>query len=151
MTQADVNAGGDLLQELLEENAIDDRAEIVALLPSLHLQREVMGEARKEDKRLTERVKQWLLLARETEVEDGEHGIRAWLQERSGSPDYDVISAANASPEMVVKLAQAGVLKVDRTALSAMRGKAAHFDDFAARYAMPGQMSVALRVERRGP
>ena len=152
MTVEDVNAAGDLLHELLEDNAEADRERIVALLPSLALQREVMGEASRESRRLTDVVKQWMQLARETELVDGEHGIVVTLgdQAKSGQADgvLDLKTMADRDPEAVLELARMGSLSADVRMVKAQQKQSVHAHDAMQKYLMPGERVETLKVRR---
>lgn len=103
-------------------------------------------EARKRI--LTDRIKQGIGLAGLDELADGETGVVARIQERAGTPLYDLVSAAERSSLLFA--ARAGMLRLDHAMFSRFRKEsgAAWADDLA-RYEMPGNGTNALIVEKR--
>lgn len=78
---------------------------------------------------------------------DGETRIKAALQDKKGTPECDLMTMAEREENLVLWLAQHGLLKVDWTAAKALDGKAAEMlrlKDFVS----PGAGSQSLRIER---
>lgn len=78
---------------------------------------------------------------------DGENRITAALQDKRGTPEADLMTMAEAEPNLVTWLAEHGLLKVDWTAAKALDGKAPELlrlKDFTS----PGPGSQSLRIER---
>ena len=102
-------------------------------------------------KRAQDELKQWLALNGESLV-DGERGIIARLQERKGTPTYDMIRAVESVEgcEALVAAATAGMVRIDHVMLARFRKDAgAGWADLLARFEMASTGSVALIVERK--
>lgn len=97
--------------------------------------------AYKED---SEDFRQWLAAHPGEAIEDREKGYIAHLLPRSKGDTYDV---AAMPVELVLKLAQAHALNVDRAVLDSLRGKSVLPVD-ADRYRIPGGETTAFYVER---
>lgn len=82
-------------------------------------------------------------------LHDGELEVAAKLQFRGGSPTYDCVTLADASPDALIEAAKAGMVRVDHTALERFRKNGgATWADTIWRAQMPGTGSVALLIER---
>ena len=130
--------------DLVDQQADFERRTIVGLVGPLKMHREeARTHGRKADE-LAERVKQWLGLNGETEIVDGELGVRAYLQPRKTAPKWDVASMPD---DLILALANAGLLTVSTAAFDALRKAAGSIQlDDANKYRMEGE-TEALMVE----
>lgn len=93
-------------------------------------------------------LKDWLEAHPGDFLRDGESRCFAKLQERSGSLQIDAISLAEKEPELLVKLAALGCLKLDAGAFEkSVQGKRIEGDQ-AKVYLMPGPGTVAILIDR---
>lgn len=97
------------------------------------------------DKALTEQIKVYMQGTGEVEIWDGEHGVSAILQERQSSGTLDLARMARDCPELLLALAEAGVLRVslrdiDSSAPAQSSGNLIPF-------LVPGDTSYALIVK----
>lgn len=102
-------------------------------------------------KKYVDELKQLMALGDLTEVTDGEHGITARLQERSGTPTFDLITAVkNGDDGALIEAAAAGMVRLDTAMFKKFRKDAgASWADALAKYEGPGQGAVALIVETK--
>lgn len=135
----------------INDSLAEEEAEIVALLPQIQLQREIRNIANATDKKLTERVKRFLEQSGKPELYDGEHEIRAFLQERKkpGQADglLDLKTMAERHPEMLVELAKMGALSADVGMVKKQQDQSIAAHDAMQRYLMPGGITVSLQIE----
>lgn len=111
----------------------------------------IVREHRQEAKRHTDAaegpaamLRSYLQTEDVPELVDGERGLRARLQERSGW-EWDL---RNASAGVIIELQQRGLLRVDNAAFDALRKAApSGLLDDAARYRRQITASVALMIE----
>lgn len=146
------NATREELEQALMDSAKDDaeRVRIVAMLADLHTARQEKAIHTKRDEKASGAVKDWLALTGEREVEDGERGICAWLEERGGGFIYDVKALVENEPDAAMVLLQAAVVmavRLDDGVLTRIdKGNGATFIDTLMKYRMPAAGTVALRV-----
>ena len=137
--------------ELLRELAADEAAassHMLDLVAAIALLNDELRPIEAAKKRAVDELKQLMALDDLTEVRDGERGITAKIQERRGTPTFDLVSAVQAGVSLT-EAATAGMLKLDHAALSLFRKNAgATWADALAKYEVPGTGSVALLVER---
>ena len=83
-------------------------------------------------------------------LRDGERGITARLQDRKGTPVYDLVSLAkDTDGYALIEAASAGMARIDHVSLSRFRKDAgAGWADLIAKYELPGTGTTALLVER---
>lgn len=98
----------------------------------------------RELRRLGDLLKAYLVDHPGEELYDGELGIRARLQERTGTESYDVTSMP---VELVHRLHEARLLAVDVKVLRALEGKDILPVDLK-RYRIPGGLSHVLDVRQ---
>ena len=121
------------------------REEVESKLYPLWLARQAKNAATKDDKEMSDAVKQWLGLEGEDELVDGEHGVRAFIKEVK-DPTWDVTTA---SDDLILYLARAGVLQVSETKYRAAKKlKDSHHLDDALNYRHEGA-TFQLRVEKK--
>ena len=128
------------------ERAIDEGYEAIA--DSLLLKDRAAVE--KHLKSLKDTVKQYLN-EQGGELHDGEFDVTARLQERRGTPTYDLVTCVDSDEgfDAIIEAARAGMLRVDHPMLERFRKSAgASWADVLARYEMPGTGTVALLIER---
>lgn len=103
-------------------------------------------EARK--RALTATVRSYMGMNMATSMRDGETGVVARIQERRGSPTYDLATlAAGEGAPAIIDAARAGMLRVDAVMLDRFRKAAgAIWADDIASVAMPGALTYALIV-----
>lgn len=100
-------------------------------------------------KKAVEQLKQAMLLSDLNELHDAERGITARIQERKGTPTYDLVRLVESTEgcEALVSAAGAGMVRIDNTMLSRFRKDAgASWADAIARVEMPGTGTQALVV-----
>lgn len=137
------------LAEQMEAEALAARMKALDWLAELADLNDVILPAERRKKELIDNLKQYMALGGMDELYDGEHGVTARFQDRKGSPQYDLISAAEQHPEAVVAAAQAGMLSLDGAMLKRLRDKAgAMWADRLAAFEGPGKGSSALIVKR---
>ena len=65
------------------------------------------------------RIKAWLQDHPGEQLIDGEHDIVASLQERRGTPEYDLVTIAERDPGLFDRLLKTGCLRVDHKSVMA--------------------------------
>ena len=65
------------------------------------------------------RLKAWLQDHPGEQLIDGEHNIVAMLQERRGTPEYDLVTIAEHDPHLFDRLLKTGCLRVDHKSVMA--------------------------------
>lgn len=120
-----------------------DEGELVGLLMAYVSARNVKAESEKVMEVIAARLKPWLEKHPDDELVDGERGLRAFLQARSGSERYDVTSMP---APLVRRLHKARALTVDVKVIRALSGKDVLPEDVKP-YRVPGEETTALRVE----
>lgn len=108
-------------------------------------------EARKRI--LNDRVKQGMGLAGLDELADGETGVVGKIQERAGTPLYDLVGAVQhdgaTAIEALGDAALAGMVRIDHAMLKRFReGNGSSWADLLHEYIMPGKGTEALIVEQ---
>lgn len=95
-------------------------------------------------------LRQYLDLNGLDSLRDGERGITARLQDRKGTPVYDLVSLAkDTDGYALIEAASAGMARIDHVSLSRFRKDAgAGWADLIAKYELPGTGTTALLVER---
>ena len=129
------------------------REEVESKLYDLWLARQAKNAATKDDKEMSDAVKQWLGLEGEDELVDGEHGVRAFIKEVGAGDTWDI---RTAPPELVLWLAQNGYLtvqtkKVDEDLKSAPTTQLMELNakvKNVPKYRFPG-VTTQLRVEKK--
>lgn len=100
-------------------------------------------------KKYVEQLKQAMLLSDLTELHDAERGITARIQDRKGTPTYDLVRLVDSPDgcEALVAAAGAGMVRIDNTMLTRFRKDAgAAWADAIERVSMPGTGTQALVV-----
>lgn len=100
-------------------------------------------------KRAVDELKQLMLLSDTNELPVPEFGITARIQDRKGTPTYDLVRLVESTEgcEALVSAAGAGMVRIDNTMLSRFRKDAgASWADAIARVEMPGTSTQALVV-----
>jgi len=137
------------LSRLHEQDLADERAKMADVVLAIGAGEAEAKSLTKPLEALRDQLKQWMALNEVKELDAPDGGYVAKLQDRGGTPVYDLISCVDADPQAVVDAARAGLLRVDHTALERLRkGNGAIFADTLARYAGPGQGSTALIVSK---
>ena len=90
----------------------------------------------------------WYLEHRHPRIENEERGLVAYLQERTGAEEADLIRMAEKAPDLLLRLAWLGCLRLDAKALAVFQGKS-DVPDRAKPYIMPGKSSRALIVAKK--
>lgn len=139
-------------EELLQDAMTGDaaRSRVVAALAELHTARQEKSGWTKRDEKLSALVKDFLAAADERELLDGEAGVAAWIEERAGTPTFDLLSmvAAEAkAADVLLSAAAAGLIRIDNTALVRLdKNNGAVWIDLLKKYRMPGTGTSALHV-----
>ena len=102
-----------------------------------------IAKLEKEKELLVDFIKNWLRDNPGEELVDGEAGIRARLQERQGTPEYD---AASMPPALVLWAQGQHLLGFNHKGALEHAGMCAEGDALVT-YRMPGKMTEALVVE----
>ncbi len=126
-----------------ERHALD----LVNAIAVLHAQLKPLEDTKK---RAVDQLKQWMALEGLGELRDGEHGLVARLQDRKGTPVYDLVRLVKDDKiEALIDAAAAGMARIDHAMLARFRKDAgASWADTLAHYEMPGTGSTALIVEK---
>lgn len=80
------------------------------------------------------------------ELSDAEHGIRAFLQPRRGTPELDCMALAEKNPALATWTMTHGLLKLDKKTWDALRGKAQEMAQLEHDFTSPGLGGEALQV-----
>ena len=124
-----------MIAEITQRAAVGMLAHYTAL-------RHRIAKLEKERELMADFIKSWLRDNPSEELVDGEAGIRARLQEREGTPEYDVASM----PDALVLWAQAHhILQLNHKRARYYVGESPEGDALKG-YRTPGQVSEALVV-----
>ncbi len=132
----------------VEAAMAESRRAALEALNELALINEALSPLEARKRVLTATVKSYMGEA-VAELRDGETGVVARIQERGGSPTYDLATlAASEGAPAIIDAARAGMLRVDAVMLDRFRKAAgAIWADDIASVAMPGALTYALIVE----
>ena len=139
-----------LTREMEAEQAAEKRR-VIDAINELATIAEVTKPIDAREKLLREQVRDYMALNGFEVLEDGETGVRAKFQDRTGQPLYDLVSAAHVGHGTLAILdaAKAGMLRVDAQMLKRFRsGSGATWADVLEGYAMPGPQTTALIIEK---
>ena len=139
----------DPLTDAMEQDKMATERQMLGYVAELALINETLSPLTRRKADLTERVKQWMALEGLGELRDGEHGLVARLQDRKGTPVYDLVRLAHDTDGYsLIEAAIAGMARIDHESLSRFRRDAgASWADVVAKYEMPGRGTTALIVE----
>jgi len=127
----------------LEQEETEEQADLVGMLFEYDRWRAQETSARAEKEKIAVRLRRWLDLHPADTLWDGERGIEARLQTRTGAERYDVA----AMPAALVKaLHNSNALTVDVTVLRALAGKTTVAEDVKP-YRVPGMVTMSLEVK----
>lgn len=122
-------------------------ADLIDMLPRYVEQREIKANAERFLDPLGKEIKKWLEGHPDDVLVDGERGITASLQERRGTPAYDLLSLHEKEPVLFERLLMTGCLKVDAAAVKVQGVQVSGVE----KYASPTPVTTALLVkEERG-
>lgn len=138
----------ELMETMAGEVAEARRAaiDLVALIAGLNSELRPLEDAKKK---AVEQLKQYLTLNGLDSLADDERGIVARLQDRKGSPTFDLVTLAKETDGYaLIEAAMAGMARIDATMLARFRKDAgAGWADVVAKYEMPSTGTTALIVE----
>ena len=142
MTDVNPRTGEVLDAELTE-------AEVIKLLIRYVEAREARDTGAAIMDSLARPIREWLNQHLGEHLVDGEHGLRAFLQDRDGTKQLDCMTLAGENPQLALWAMEKGLLKLDAAALKALDGKAREtllLKDFV--YPGPGSQSLQVKEER---
>lgn len=122
------------------------RPDVVKLIGPYAEARAAEFGAKRDKERVGSVIRQFLEEHPEETLYDGELGLEAMLKQRTGPSELDIIGLAEKHPQIVVRLAELGLLRLDNTGWRAQKEKfpeAVTIQGFIS----PGKGSVALNVE----
>lgn len=123
----------------------EDEASIVGRLMGTYLIRAEIRRLSTEERDAAKRIRDWMEKHGRQQIEDGEHHLYAQLAGGAPTVSYDV---AKMPEELLGRLAQQGVLKIDTAVARALAGKTLESGQLL-RYRVPGPpTAVQLRIER---
>lgn len=121
------------------------QAELEAQLADYVTLRDAIAATKKLFEPLGERLKAWLLAHPDEELVDGEHRLRAYLQEGNSSAPrpMDLNALYDHDPALFLQLLRNGCLRADEKAVKAAGALAAGVD----RYWLPKPRTQSLQVK----
>lgn len=122
---------------------IDTRAKLSGWLVNYCRARDAEAQAKNEKEALGKSFKEWLDENPGDVLHDGEHGLQALLQERRGTPVYDLITIAEKDPILFDRLLKTGCLQVNAAAVKVQGVQVAGVE----KYAGPAPVTTALQVK----
>ena len=128
-----------------------DRADALA---AVALANHIDGELNQHIEALRDQAKQYLALEGLDSLRDGETGVEVVLQQRKGTPTYNVprlLGLAGGAEALLGAGQQLGMVRIDHKALERARAAApAAWLDLIASVQEPGQGTTALMFRERG-
>ena len=118
-------------------------ADLVAMLPRYVEQREIKADAERFLDPLGKEIKKWLEAHPGEPLVDGERGITASLQERRGTPAYDLLTLHEKEPVLFERLLLTGCLRIDHSAVRVQGIQVSGVE----KYASPTPVTTALLVK----
>jgi len=117
--------------------------ELVGLLKPYRQMGKEIDRLRRDRERLAKPIREWLEAHPGEDLQDGETGLRGYLEERRGGLMLDTI---NCGPDLLAWAGDHGLLKLDNAALKAWEGKAPEILRLKD-HCYPGGGSTALQVK----
>lgn len=132
---------------MADDGDILDRGAIVGLLYEYKTLTNAINDTRKRQQALRGRIVQFMELEGERSLHDGEHDITVRLQQRAGTPEYDVASLAAREPQVVGRLALIpGFMRVKHSLIKALGDSSMDLAELR-KVEVPGQGSTSLIIE----
>ncbi len=145
MKLRDVKPALALSQELADSLDLTVRRSLEANLEDLFNEKAARDAYSRDYEKHSAVYRQWLAEHPDDSIEDPEKGFIAYLKARRNADSYDV---AAMPVELVLKLAQAHALNIDRAVLDSLRGKSVLPVDADA-FRIPGGETQAMYVEKK--
>ena len=138
----------DLIRQM-EAEAADREAHLLDLVLAVDILGKQIKPLEKARKAASDELKQGMALDGRMLLADPERGLLARLQDRAGTPVYDLVRATETVEgcEAIIEAAKAGMLRLDDTMLKRFRdGAGAGWADTLNRFKGPGKGTTALVV-----
>ena len=138
----------DLIREM-EAEAADREAHLLDLVLAVDMLGKQIKPLKRARKAASDELKQGMVFDGRDTLADPERGLLAQLQDRAGTPVYDLVRATETVEgcEAIIEAAKAGMLRLDDTMLKRFRdGAGADWADTLNRFKGPGKGTTALVV-----
>jgi hypothetical protein len=122
-------------------------AQLTAMLPTVYALKKQRDAAKSTYDKACKPFRDWLDAHPGDFLRDGETGVVAKLQERSGTEELDAITLAAQHPQVFINLGLHGCLRLNPSVWKAIKDMVIEGVD-AAGYIHPGKGSVALIIDR---
>jgi hypothetical protein len=130
--------------EALKESVdIDTRQKLVSWIVKYARARDAEQQAKTEKEGMGKAFKDFLEEHPDDFLYDGETGLQAVLQERRGTPSYDLVTLHEQDPLLFQRLLKLGCLQVNHTAVKAQGAQVGGIEKFA----FPAPITTALQVK----
>lgn len=130
-------------EALKEPLDIDTHRKLVEWLPLYVRARDAEQQAKSEKEGMGKAFKDYLEAHPDDTLYDGETGLQAVLQERHGTPAYDLVTLHENDPLLFGRLLKTGCLQVNAAAVKAQGAQVGGVE----KYAFPAPITTALQVK----